>query len=136
MIIYLAQPDIGPKEKQAVLDVLDSGIVASRPRVREFEQKFADYCNVDHAIAVSSGTTALHAALLGLGVGEGDGVCSPIGPLLSTFVSDSTYTTKDSSKQAHVKKMISSRLPICCFCMCSALKIFRYSHFCLVQADI
>jgi hypothetical protein len=69
-------------------------------------------------------------------VGEGAGVSSPPGPLLSKFVSDSAYTTKDSSKQAHVKKMISSRLPICCFCMCSALKIFRYSHFCLVQIDI
>lgn len=73
-MIYLAQPDIGSKEKQAVLDVLDSGILASGPRVREFEQKFADYCNVNYAIAVSSGTTALHAALLGLVIGEGDRV--------------------------------------------------------------
>lgn len=73
-MIYLAQPDIGPKEKQAVLDVLDSGILASGPKVREFEQKFADYCNVNHAIAVSSGTTALHAALLALNVGAGDKV--------------------------------------------------------------
>ncbi|MGD9152363.1 MAG: DegT/DnrJ/EryC1/StrS family aminotransferase [Gammaproteobacteria bacterium] len=71
-MIYLAQPDISSKEKQAVLDVLDSGILASGPKVREFEQKFADYCNVEHAIAVSSGTTALHTALLGLGIGEGD----------------------------------------------------------------
>jgi dTDP-4-amino-4,6-dideoxygalactose transaminase len=72
--IYLAQPDIGEQERQAVLDVLDSGILASGPKVREFEQKFAEYCDVEHAVAVSSGTTALHAALLGLDVGNGDKV--------------------------------------------------------------
>ena len=65
---------IGDEEKQAVLAVLDSGMLAQGPKVAEFEKAFADYCGTKYAIATSSGTTALHTALLAHGIGEGDEV--------------------------------------------------------------
>src|SRR5512144_2550274 len=73
-MINIAKPMIGPEEKQAVLEVLDSGILAQGPRVKAFEEAFAVMCGVKHAIATSSGTTALHTALLANGIGAGDEV--------------------------------------------------------------
>jgi perosamine synthetase len=73
-MINIAKPQIGPEEKKAVLDVLDSGILAQGPRVKAFEEAFAAMCNVKHAIATTSGTTALHAALLASGIGPDDEV--------------------------------------------------------------
>jgi dTDP-4-amino-4,6-dideoxygalactose transaminase len=73
-MISIAKPSIGEEEKRAVLDVLDSGMLAEGPRVRAFEEAFAVYCGVKHAVATSSGTTALHAALLAHEIGPGDEV--------------------------------------------------------------
>lgn len=73
-MINIAKPQIGEEEKKAVLEVLDSGIIAQGPRVKAFEEAFASMCGVKHAIATTSGTTALHVALLAVGVGEGDEV--------------------------------------------------------------
>jgi len=73
-MINISKPLIGPDEKQAVLDVLDSGIIAQGPRVRAFEDAFAQMCGTAHAIATSSGTTALHLAMLANKIGEGDEV--------------------------------------------------------------
>jgi perosamine synthetase len=73
-MIHIAKPLIGDEEKQAVLEVLDSGIIAQGPRVKAFEEAFADMCGVKHAVATTSGTTALHVALLAHGIGEGDEV--------------------------------------------------------------
>jgi len=73
-MIPIARPLIGQEEKQAVLEVLESGILAQGPRVRAFEEAFAEYCGVRHAVATSSGTTALHTALLAHGIGPGDEV--------------------------------------------------------------
>ncbi|TBZ10149.1 DegT/DnrJ/EryC1/StrS family aminotransferase [Rhizobium leguminosarum] len=58
----------------AVLGVLASGQYVLGDEVANFEQEFADYCNVKHAIAVNTGTSALHLALLAAGVGPGDEV--------------------------------------------------------------
>lgn len=58
----------------AVLGVLASGQYVLGDEVAYFEQEFADYCNVKHAIAVNTGTSALHLALLAAGVGPGDEV--------------------------------------------------------------
>ncbi len=62
-MIPIAKPLIGPEEKQAVLEVLDSGILAQGPCVQAFEKAFAAMCGVKHAIATTSGTTPLHTAL-------------------------------------------------------------------------
>ena len=58
----------------AVLGVLASGQYVLGEEVLRFEQEFADYCNVKHAIAVNTGTSALHLALLAAGIGPGDEV--------------------------------------------------------------
>ncbi len=71
MKISIAAPDIGEDEKKAVDDVMDSGIIAAGPKVKEFEEKFAKYCDTKHGIAVSSGTAALHVALLANGITKG-----------------------------------------------------------------
>jgi perosamine synthetase len=73
-MIQISKPDISDAEKSAVLEVLDSGNLAMGPRTAKFEEAFAAMCNVKHAIAVSSGTTALHIALLANGLGPGDEV--------------------------------------------------------------
>jgi perosamine synthetase len=73
-MINIAKPQIGAEEKQAVLDVLESGIIAQGPRVKAFEEAFAEFCGVKYAVATTSGTTALHTALLAMGIGEGDEV--------------------------------------------------------------
>jgi dTDP-4-amino-4,6-dideoxygalactose transaminase len=73
-MISIAQPLIGEEEKRAVLEVLDSGILAQGPRVQAFEAAFAEMCGAAYAVATSSGTTALHTALLAHGIGPGDEV--------------------------------------------------------------
>ena len=73
-MIYMAKPQIGDEEKQAVMEVLNSGMLAQGPRVKAFEEGFAKMCGVDHAIATSSGTTALHLAMLAHGLSNGDEV--------------------------------------------------------------
>lgn len=73
-MIRIAHPAIGAEEKQAVLEVLDSGMLTQGPRVEAFENEFAGFCGVRHAVAASSGTTALHLALLAHGIGPGDEV--------------------------------------------------------------
>lgn len=73
-MINIAKPQIGEEEKKAVLEVLDSGMIAQGPRVKAFEEAFAAMCGVNHAIATTSGTTALHVSLLAAGIGEGDEV--------------------------------------------------------------
>src|SRR3990172_11605507 len=73
-MIYMAKPQIGEDEKKAVMEVLDSGIIAQGPRVKAFEEAFAQMCNTNHAVATTSGTTALHVAMLAHGIGKGDEV--------------------------------------------------------------
>jgi dTDP-4-amino-4,6-dideoxygalactose transaminase len=58
----------------AVLGVLASAQYVLGDEVARFEQEFADYCGTKHAVAVNTGTSALHLALLALGVGPGDEV--------------------------------------------------------------
>jgi perosamine synthetase len=73
-VIPIAKPLIGDEEKRAVLEVLDSGILAQGPRVSAFEAAFAEMTGVKYAIATSSGTTALHVALLAHHIGQDDEV--------------------------------------------------------------
>ncbi|MDD5502686.1 MAG: DegT/DnrJ/EryC1/StrS family aminotransferase [Candidatus Thermoplasmatota archaeon] len=73
-MIPIAKPQIGDEEKKAVMEVLNSGIIASGPKVKEFEKTFAQFVGTKHAIATSNGTTALHAALFCAGIEPGDEV--------------------------------------------------------------
>jgi dTDP-4-amino-4,6-dideoxygalactose transaminase len=72
--ISISKPYISAMEKSAVLAVLDSGFLAQGPRTAEFESNFARMCGVKHAIAVTSGTSALHIALLAHDIQPGDEV--------------------------------------------------------------
>jgi dTDP-4-amino-4,6-dideoxygalactose transaminase len=72
-------PAIGPEEIAAVTDTLRSGWLTSGPRAAELEERVAELTGAKHAVALSSGTAALHPSLAGLGVGPGDEiVTSPI----------------------------------------------------------
>jgi len=73
-VIPIARPQMGEDEKSRVWEAMASGSLAQGPRVGEFEERFADFIGAAHAVATSSGTTALHLALLGYDIGRGDEV--------------------------------------------------------------
>ena len=76
--IYLSAPDIGDLEESYALDALRSGWVAPLgPHVDAFEREVADRVGARYAVALSSGTAALHLALIAWGVGPGDTVVAP-----------------------------------------------------------
>jgi dTDP-4-amino-4,6-dideoxygalactose transaminase len=75
--IRLAKPDAGAAELAAVADVIQSGQLTMGPKVVEFERLLADATGCTDAVAVSSGTAALHLAVLALGIGPGDEVLVP-----------------------------------------------------------
>lgn len=75
--LFIAQPVLGDDEWQAVKEPIESGWVTQGPKVGEFEKLFAHRHQVQHALACTSATTALHLALVALGVGEGDEVLVP-----------------------------------------------------------
>jgi perosamine synthetase len=72
--IPLAKPDLGEREEEAVLEVLRSGRLSLGPVLERFERDFASWLGAQDAVAVSSGTTALHLGVRALGWGEGDEV--------------------------------------------------------------
>jgi perosamine synthetase len=77
-MIPISKPHIGAREKELVLDALNSGWVSSIGKyIDEFEAKFARYCGTEFALAVSNGTTGLHLALATLGLKPGDEVIVP-----------------------------------------------------------
>ena len=80
-MIPINQPSMGKEEIEAVVEVLKSGILTEKsgrgPRVLQFEKEFAKFIGAKHAVAVSSGTAALHASLLAAGIQPGDEVVVP-----------------------------------------------------------
>jgi dTDP-4-amino-4,6-dideoxygalactose transaminase len=72
--VGFAPPAIGRGEVAEVVATLESGWLSTGPRVQQFERAFADYTGAAHAVAVNSGTAALHLSLLAAGVGAGDEV--------------------------------------------------------------
>ena len=88
--LYLSPPHIGPDELALVTEAFETNWVAPvGPHVDAFEAEFAAYVGARHAVALSSGTAALHLALRDLGVGPGDEVlvsdltfCASVNPIL------------------------------------------------------
>src|SRR3990167_1062307 len=72
--IPLSSPDIGEDDIRAVTDVLKSGRLSLGPQLQAFEAAMAAYTGAKYAVAVSSGTSALHLCIRALGIGEGDEV--------------------------------------------------------------
>lgn len=75
--IPVSRPDLGGNERQYVNACLAHNWITAGRFEKMFEQAWADYCGVAHAVAVSSGTAALHLALRAVGVGHGDEVIVP-----------------------------------------------------------
>lgn len=75
--IPMSAPDITEEDVQAVAEVVRSGRLALGPRTEEFERLIAAYVGAKHAVAVSSGTTALHLIVRALGLGRGNEVLVP-----------------------------------------------------------
>lgn len=67
-------PAIGEEEIEAVTETLRSGWLTTGPRTEELERRFAEYVGARHALALASGTAAMHLSLLAAGVGPGDEV--------------------------------------------------------------
>ena len=80
-MIPINMPKIGEEEIEAVVKVMRTGILTSGlgqgPAVTQFEKGFAQFAQAKHAIAVNTGTAALHAAVLAAGVKAGDEVIVP-----------------------------------------------------------
>jgi perosamine synthetase len=76
-LIRLGLPDVGEAELAEMRDVLESGQLTMGPKVAELEELLAGAVGTQHAVAVSSGTAALHVAVLALGLGPGDEVLVP-----------------------------------------------------------
>jgi FlaA1/EpsC-like NDP-sugar epimerase/dTDP-4-amino-4,6-dideoxygalactose transaminase/lipopolysaccharide/colanic/teichoic acid biosynthesis glycosyltransferase len=83
--IWLSPPDVREPERALLLAAVDSGWVAPvGPDLDAFEAELAERCGVAHAVALSSGTAALHLALLQVGVGPGDDVLVPTATFAAT----------------------------------------------------
>lgn len=77
-LIGVNQPDLSPKAREYVLDAVSSGWVSSAgPYIKRFEEAYATWLGVDHAVTVVNGTVALHLALAALDIGPGDEVIMP-----------------------------------------------------------
>jgi perosamine synthetase len=83
--ISVAQPKLAGNERKYVLDCLDTNWISSNGKyITAFEKSFADFCGVKHAIATNNGTTALHLALVVLGLKPGDEVIVPTVTYIAT----------------------------------------------------
>ena len=76
--IPVAEPSLGKEELDNVIEAVKSSWISSKGKfIEEFETNFAKYCGAKYGIATSNGTTALHLALVALGIGKGDEVIIP-----------------------------------------------------------
>jgi dTDP-4-amino-4,6-dideoxygalactose transaminase len=117
--VSIADPDVGEREMNSVRDVLASGQLSAGDTVRSFETEFADFCDVEHGVATSNGTTALHTALEALDVGEGDTVLTTPLSFIATAnavrlvgaepvfadVNPSTYNLDPSAAEAKLRSL-------------------------------
>lgn len=125
-MIPIAKPTIGAEELAAIKEVLESGMVVQGPKVAAFENEFAKYLGVRNAIAVNSGTAALHVALLAHGVGRGKDVLIPPLTFFATAstvlmcggrptfadIDRDTYTLDPEAVKAAIKPRTSVIMPV------------------------
>ncbi len=97
-MIPIAKPFMGDEEIKAVTDVLKSGTIAQGPKVKEFEQRFAEFIGIKNAVAVNSGTAALHCSLYAAGINKDDEVITV--PL--TFIATANVILMQGAKPVFV----------------------------------
>lgn len=103
--ILLSAPDVGEEERALLLDAFDSNWIAPLgPQVDAFERDMAEALGVAHAVALSSGTAALHLALLLAGVGPGDEVLMPT----LTFVATANAAAYSGARPVFVDSEMAS----------------------------
>lgn len=126
ILIPIARPFLSDNEIRAVTEVLRSGILARGPRVAEFEDEFAKYIGRKHAIATSSGTSALHISNLVMGISEGSEVIIPPLTFFATAstvlfcggrpafadIDPETYTLDPSSVERRVTNATRAIIPV------------------------
>lgn len=90
--IPVCEPSLGEKELEYVLDCVRSTWISSKGKyIEQFEEKFSRYCGAKYGVVTTSGTTALHLALVCLGIGKGDEVIIPTFTMIAT-ANAVTYT--------------------------------------------
>lgn len=121
--LKITEPWFDETERKAVEEVLASGQLIQAGRVHEFEQLFAHETGMDHAVMVSSGTAALHLAMLAFDIGPGDAVAVPAFTFVATAnvvartgatpifvdVSPETYNMDVSALREVIKQMVASK---------------------------
>lgn len=125
-MIPISKPDISDLEKAAVMEVMNSGMIVMGPKTAHFEQAFAELCGAKHAIAVSSGTTALHLALLAHHIGPGDEVITSAFTFAATVnailfvgarpvfadIDEQTFNIKSSDVEALITPQTKAIIPV------------------------
>jgi perosamine synthetase len=124
--IPLARPELGPREEELLLEVVRSGSLSLGPKLEQFERDFADWLGDGYAVAVSSGTAALHLGVRAMGWGDGDEVItSPLSFVASSNcllyegatpvfcdIDPVTLTLDPEAAAAAVSKKTSGLLPV------------------------
>jgi dTDP-4-amino-4,6-dideoxygalactose transaminase len=142
-MIPINLPNIGEEEIQAVVQVMKSGILTNAlgagPKVSEFEKKFAQFAEVKHSIAVNTGTAALHAALMAVGIKAGDEVILPSFTFVATAeavvlaggkpvfadIDPETYTLSPAEIEKVITKKTKAIIPVDLYGLPADMKAIR-----------
>ena len=105
MFVPVNEPVITPESKKYVAEAMETGWISSAGKyIGEFEEQFAKFLGVKHAITTTSGTTAIHLALVALGIGPGDEVIVPdftmMGSVLPVLYCGATPVFVDAEPEA------------------------------------
>jgi perosamine synthetase len=129
-LIPINLPKIGEEEVEAVVKVLRSGLLTqglgAGPMVTQFEKNFAKFAGVKHAIAVNTGTAALHSAIVVAGVKQGDEVILPSftfvataeavvmagGKPVFTDINPETYNISPAEIKKNITKKTKAIIPV------------------------
>jgi perosamine synthetase len=139
-LIPVCEPLMGREESRNVIDCLSTNWISSKGKyIAEFEKEFAEFCTTRFAITATSGTSALHLALLSLGVGRGDEVIIPTFTMAATafavFYTQATPVLVDCEPEtfninpAKVEEKITKRTKV-------IMVVHLYGHPCDMAAFV
>src|SRR3989344_2582570 len=151
-MIPMGRPVVGDEEKKAVLEDLESGILSQGEKVKQFEKSFANFVGTSHAVATSSGTTALHASLLAHNIGTGDEVITTPFTFIATAnairmtgatpifvdIDEKTFNIDPEKIEAAITKITKAILPVHLFglsCNMGRIKEIAQKHNLLIIED-